>query len=125
MLLFWNFLKSGKFFLGGGGQKKKSCSECAETCSRFAIFEIWQIFFLDGVKKKKVVQNVLKHALVLDFLKSGKKNFGGVKKKKVFQNVLKQALVLEFLKSGKKNFVCEKVYRQTDRHHSENIRRSA
>ena len=77
--------------LGGGGppRKKKSCSEFAETCSRFGIFEIRQYFFPKGGggQKKKVVQNLLKHALVLEFLKSGNIFFrkGGVKKKKLFR----------------------------------------
>ena len=56
-------------------------------------------------KKKKVAQNLLKHALVLEFLKSGKIfRWWGGQKKKVVQNVLKHALVLEFLKSGKNFF---------------------
>ena len=77
-------------------------------------------------KKKKVAQNLLKHALVLEFLKSDEifsQWGGGGQKIKVVQNVLKHALVLEFLKSGK---IFEKVYRHlTDRHYSENISRSA
>ena len=47
--LVLEFLKSGIFF---GGVKKKSCSEFAETCSRFGIFEIRQFFFLGGGIKK-------------------------------------------------------------------------
>ena len=54
-----------------------------------------------GGQKKKVVQNVLKHALVLESLKSGIFFLRGGQKKKVAQNVLKHALVLEFLKSDK------------------------
>ena len=69
--------------------------------------------------KREVAQNVLKHALVLEFLKSGKffflvkkfktdrqKRFNRQKsvitqdtaKKKDAQNVMKHALVLEFFK---------------------------
>ena len=69
---------------------------------------------MGGPRKKKVAQNLLKHALVLEFLRSDKFFFwwgGGGQKIKVAQNVLKHALVLEFLKSGK---FFEKVYRQTD-----------
>ena len=42
----------GGWQVGGGGgpprKKKKSCSEFAETCSRFGIFEIWQKKFFGG-----------------------------------------------------------------------------
>ena len=49
--LVLEFLKSNKCFCFGGSQKR-SCSECAETCSRFGIFEIQQIFLFGGSKKK-------------------------------------------------------------------------
>ena len=53
-----------------------------------------------GVSKKKVAQNLLKHALVLEFLKSDKKISsgwgGGGLQKKVAQNLLKHALISEF-----------------------------
>ena len=58
-----------EFFVGGGDLKKKSCSECAETCSRFGIFETQQNFLFrggGGVVSKKVAQNVL----ILEFLQS-------------------------------------------------------
>ena len=84
--------------MGGGGvprKKKKSCSEFAETCSSFGIFEI----------RQKNVPG------------------GGGSKNNSCSECAETALVLEFLKSGK---IFEKVYRHlTDRHHSENIRRSA
>ena len=50
MLLFWNFWNLTKFFVLGV-LKKKSCSEYAETCSRFGIFEMTKIF-VRGVPKK-------------------------------------------------------------------------
>ena len=54
-------------------------------------------------QKKKVAQNVLKHALISEFLKSNEilcsVRGGGGGGIIVAQNVLKHALVLEFLKS--------------------------
>ena len=47
MLSFWNFWNLMTFFVqwGGGGPPQKSCSECAETCSHFGIFESRWLFF--------------------------------------------------------------------------------
>ena len=87
-------------------------SDLADIC--FRIFCRWVI--LGGwpgwggrppEKKKKLLRILLKHALVLEFLKSDKifrpvgGGGGGGQKIKVAQNVLKHALILEFLKSGK------------------------
>ena len=97
-------------------------SDLADRC--FRVFCRWVI--LGGwpsggggppKKKKKVAQNLLKHALILEFLKSDKIFFagwgGGGPKIKVVQNVLKHALVLEFLKSGQIFFFWGKKF--TDR----------
>ena len=47
LLLFWNFLRSDNIFCWGG-PKNESCSECAEACARFGLFEIrWN--FLGGL----------------------------------------------------------------------------
>ena len=86
-----------------------SPSDLADRC--FRVFCRWVILAMGreggGLKKRKIAQNVLKHALVLEFLNSNK-NFlfkgGGCLKKKKSWNVLKHALVLEFLKSEKKLF---------------------
>ena len=87
---------------GGVPRKKKSYSEFAETCSRFGIFEIRQTFSAVGG------------------------GGGGMGPKiKVAQNVLKHALILEFLKSGNFFFWVKKFNRQkclTDRHHSDHTR---
>ena len=81
---------------------------CFRVFCRWVILGGWPGGGGGPPKKKKVAQNLLKHALVLEFLKSNKNILlvgGGVKKIKVVQNVLKHALVLEFLKSGKKIFL--------------------
>ena len=78
-------------------------------------------------KKKKVAQNLLKHALVLEFLKSEKKNSrwgGGGQKKKLFRMCWNMLSFWNFWNPAKffeKVYRQKKVNRQTDRHHSENI----
>ena len=76
------FIFSG--YGGRGGPKKKFLSVLninfqyisiySETYSRFGIFEIREKKFSGGGEKIKVAQNVLKHALVLEFFKSEKKS---------------------------------------------------
>ena len=128
MLSFWNFQNLTKCFPGRGRSQKKSCSEFAETCCRFGIFEIWQNIFPVGGSQKQVAQNLLKHALILEFSKSDKFYFqgggggGGGSKEKLFRMCWNMLSFWNFWNQRKKKNFMKKF---TDRHHSDQIRGSA
>ena len=104
-----------------GGLKKNSCSEFAETCSRFGNFEIQQIFFpvAGGGSQKKVAQNLLKHSLALEFSKSDKKKIpigggGGFVKKKSCSECAETCSGFGFFEIRQKNLLeVKKFNRQT------------
>ena len=109
----WCFLKKKKNFTGKNLEEIFFSNFCfGSEHVRYVKPNLVLVHF-QGVPKIKVAQNVLKHALILEFLSSDEFVFlrgrgWEFPKIKVAQNVLKHALVLEFLRSNE-FFLSEKV----------------